>query len=346
MGDGTKENPYTRKDVLKLIKENGGTAEGLDLSGKVFEEGVDLSGLNLDGIILKKAILPRPHFEGSSLMNAHFEEVLSLSAHFERARLWGAHLEGADLSSAHLEGAYLYGIKFTSDTVLESVDWGNYILDEEKLGFFDFAVASYRHLKMWYTNAGYHDIAAKFYYREKEANRKALKWCSRNWHHRGASEFIRALFGYGERWWNVVFSIEALILLFAFTYLAIATSWEWWRILLVAWIPGLIVWFVCLKIATGLDWTWWKKAPVWATGMVSLFFAFYFLSELVLSRHVFLHHLYFSTVSFTALGYGEWVKLDYSSAYDAIRRIGAFESLVGISMMALLLVTFFRKWTR
>jgi len=30
MGDGTKENPYTREDVLRLIEENGGTAKGLD----------------------------------------------------------------------------------------------------------------------------------------------------------------------------------------------------------------------------------------------------------------------------------------------------------------------------
>ena len=29
MGDGIAENPYTREDVLKLIEENGGTAEGL-----------------------------------------------------------------------------------------------------------------------------------------------------------------------------------------------------------------------------------------------------------------------------------------------------------------------------
>ncbi len=36
MGDGTKEKPYTREDVLKLIKENESTAYGLDLSEKSF----------------------------------------------------------------------------------------------------------------------------------------------------------------------------------------------------------------------------------------------------------------------------------------------------------------------
>ena len=58
MGDGTKENPFTREDVLRLIEENGGKADGLDLSEKVFEGGIDLSGLNLKGIILDGASFP------------------------------------------------------------------------------------------------------------------------------------------------------------------------------------------------------------------------------------------------------------------------------------------------
>ena len=54
MGDETKENPYTREDVEAKIKEHGGP-EGLDLSGKEFEEGIDLHGLDLSRIILKGA---------------------------------------------------------------------------------------------------------------------------------------------------------------------------------------------------------------------------------------------------------------------------------------------------
>ena len=53
MGDGTKENPLTRKDVLRLIEKNGGTASGLDLSGKYFEDEIDLSKLDLHEITLK-----------------------------------------------------------------------------------------------------------------------------------------------------------------------------------------------------------------------------------------------------------------------------------------------------
>ena len=42
MGDGTKENPFTRADVEAKIKENDGTAMGLDLSNRKFQDNVDL----------------------------------------------------------------------------------------------------------------------------------------------------------------------------------------------------------------------------------------------------------------------------------------------------------------
>ena len=85
MGDGTKQNPYTREDVLRLIEENGGTAKGLDLSGKVFKAGINLSGLNLAEIILKEAVF------------------LFRQEDNERE---GAHLEGANFWYAELQGAY------------------------------------------------------------------------------------------------------------------------------------------------------------------------------------------------------------------------------------------------
>jgi len=70
MGDGTKENPYTREDVERAIGENGGTAEGLDLSEKVFEKGINLRRINgnqLSGIILRKALLTGAYLEGAFL---------------------------------------------------------------------------------------------------------------------------------------------------------------------------------------------------------------------------------------------------------------------------------------
>ncbi len=300
MGDGTKENPYTREDVGRLIEEHGGSANGLDLSGKVFEDGVDLRDLDLQGIILKKAYLWDTRLQGAELRGAHLERATLSAAHLERATLFdahlegailfGAYLEGADLAGAHLEGAFLAGAEFSSDTILDNIDWGNFILKEEKGNFFkeekpssfSFRIAAdtYRRLKMWYTNAGVYDIAGTFFYREMEAKRKAQSWkkepASKLW-----SWVMRLLCGYGERYGNVV--VAALVIIF-----------------------GLAV--------------------VYGFGGLNLAYA-----------------IYFSAVSFTALGYGSWVDI---TPQGWVQGLGAAESFVGVFMMALFLVTFVRKMTR
>ncbi|MBI2328614.1 MAG: pentapeptide repeat-containing protein [Chloroflexi bacterium] len=203
MGDGTKDNPYTREDVLKLIKEHGGIAEGLNLSGKTFETGIDLRGPDLTGVIFKaaylwdahfervnlteshleKAFLSRAHLEeanlidahleGADLMDAHLKGANLSRAHLEKAYLWDAHLEGANLWRAHLEGADLVNAEFSPETRLEETDWGNFILGEEKTDSFSLAADTYQRLKQWYTAAGMSDIADKFSFREMEAKRKA-----------------------------------------------------------------------------------------------------------------------------------------------------------------------------
>ena len=59
MGDGTAQNPYTREDMLKKIEGMKEPHDWVDLSGGESEYKVDLRGLSLHGIILKKAILKR-----------------------------------------------------------------------------------------------------------------------------------------------------------------------------------------------------------------------------------------------------------------------------------------------
>ena len=55
MGDGTLRNPYTREDIEQLIKKNGGTPKGLDLSHAAFVYGIDLRGLSLINGIFDKS---------------------------------------------------------------------------------------------------------------------------------------------------------------------------------------------------------------------------------------------------------------------------------------------------
>lgn len=361
MGDGTKENPYTREDVLRLIEEHGGTAKGLDLSGKRFEEGIDLHGLDLREIVLKEARLIRAHLEATNLMDAHLEganlsqshleeanlqhvhleRVELAEAHLERALLCGANLEGTDLIGAHLEGAdlsiaqlegvdfgnarlqgaFLWGAKFSSDTDFGNVDWGNYILgdekqqrekEEEREEFTTLWEVDnvYRRLKLWYTSAGMYDIAGEFYYREMEAKRKSTQRQihdqfekSKGW------EFLRFLFkerdfascvrlwiyrltcGYGERPWRVV-------------------------------VLGISVLF----------------------GSALLYFFLRGVAPYTLTAEAFLASLYYSAVSFTALGYGPWFSA--SSVRSWVQGVGAAEAIIGVFMIALFLITFTRKMIR
>ena len=311
MGDGTEQNPYTREDVLNLIKENGETAEGLDLSEKWFEADIDLRGLDLKGIILQLAHLERAnlegaHLEGAYLWGAHLEKAFLEGAHLEEARLefahfdeadleeahlegamlMGAHLEGANLRYAYLEGATLHRSELSPNTGLEEAHWGNYVLGEERFGGFGgfkLAADTYRRLKIWYTNAGMYDVAGKFFFREMTARRKMMKW-QPNPLNRAFAKLISLLCGYGEKPERTV--ISALIIIFglAFTYFAIGT----------------------------------------------------------LNPNSFLDCLYYSFVSFTAVGYGAWVK----ESIGWVKWLGVIETILGVFMMALFLVTFTRKMTR
>jgi hypothetical protein len=83
----------------------------------------------------------------------------------------------------------------------------------------------------------------------------------------------------------------------------------------------------------------WKRILGWIAVVVfGLAGAYHLFGGLNIS-----HSIYYSVVSFTALGYGSWVS---SPPEVWAQRIGAAESFVGVFMIALLLVTFVRKWTR
>jgi hypothetical protein len=139
---------------------------------------------------------------------------------------------------------------------------------------------------VWYAQSGYHDIAAKFYYREKEASRKALKWRSKSsFRHRFALQLSYWVFGHGEGWKRLLFG----------------------------WIVGVIFIFAAIYYLWGS----FNSATFWDT-------------------------LYYSATSFSALGYGNWAP----QPSGWVKGMGAVEAIIGVFMMALLLVTFVRKWTR
>ena len=308
MGKGTYDSPYTRKDVLRRIRNNGGTARGLDLSRKVFKRGIDLSDLDLSGIILQDVWL----------INAHLERSNLLVADLQRARLWECHLEDAVLirtnlkytwqSGTHLEGVRLQGAKFSSETSLDDANWGRYIIGEEIIGRYDQAQHIYLRLKMWYNNAGLYDEAGKFFFREMTAKRKQFWWG-------GYLEWMK------RRGEHVPHSLKQVLR----SYPRKPFHWAW---------------SMLLNILCGYGE---KPERVVISAAVVIFglaVAYYFWGAF--SASSFLDKLYYSVVSFVALGYGNWAPQPIGWA----KYMGAVEAVIGVFMMALFLVTFIRKMTR
>lgn len=314
MGKGTFESRYSRKDLLKEIKKNGGTAAGLDLSNKCFEDNVDFSNLKLDQVILRDTLLPSPNFSNSSLICSNFEGALLVCANFKKSDCSGANFKNAHLERAYLNEVRLYSvnleetnlndtkisdaelayIRLSNKSKLENVNWGDYLTREERNGdkkkgniaYYNLAQDTYRNLKLWYTEHGIYDVAGNFFYREMEVKRKSQIWKNKLFYKLWLWA-IRTLCGYGEKPERVVISAASLVLICAFIFFGL-NSWS-----------------------------------------------------------AFGHSLYFSAVSFTALGYGSWIDsswIDISSNW--IKGIGVTESFLGVFMMALFLVTFTRKMTR
>jgi hypothetical protein len=79
-------------------------------------------------------------------------------------------------------------------------------------------------------------------------------------------------------------------------------------------------------------------AASWILGLATI----YFLVNQIWEWPAFWNSLYFSAVSFTALGYGSWLQ----TTNNWIKEIGAFESFIGVFTIALFLITFTRKMRR
>ncbi|HLC30549.1 MAG TPA: pentapeptide repeat-containing protein [Dehalococcoidia bacterium] len=313
------ENPLTREKVQHLIEEHTGP-DGLDLSGKEFIEGVNLSGLDMRGINFSNARFPArstlgAQFENAKLEGASFKEATLHYANYKKAEfwnvrdqrgadlsgaeiwnadfrgtgLWSVDLRGASLLWAKLEKADLQGTPYLDELDLEQVDWGNYVLAGEA-GLPGTVEGVYRSLKAYYTQHGLPDVAAKFYYREMECRRKALSWrtafWSKLWH-----TFLRMAVGYGEHPERVVF---------------------FWTL---PWLLGLAGIYFTFSGVTGADLAerWWRS-------------------------------LHFSAVSFTAVGYGSW--WDKIDVQPWAQGFGVAESFLGVFTMALFVTLFIRKMSR
>ncbi|MGD1118391.1 MAG: pentapeptide repeat-containing protein [Dehalococcoidales bacterium] len=333
MGNGSIDNPFLREDIVRLIEENGRTAQDLNLSNKEFADGIDLRGLKLQRIILKSVGLEKAHLEGTLLTGAHLEGAFLKESRFDGARLSGAHLEGAELVSCHLEnahlagahleradffdahlercdltnaflentrisgaylqGCYMFDTKFSANTEMESVDWGNYVLGEEIEG----------------------NKKEKGYY---------FKW---------AIDTYRRL-----KIWYTEHGLYDIAGKFFYREMETRRKAQNWKKE-----PYLKLWSWIMRLLCGYG----EKPILTVLSAVMLILLCTFVYFGLNSWSAFGHSLYFSAVSFTAVGYGGWIDKNWINvSSNWIKGIGVAESFLGVFMMALFLVTFTRKMTR
>ena len=155
---------------------------------RVLLMGADLSKADLRWANLSDAALAWCNLDGASLAHADLAKANLNQASLERTNLRSAILDGAslensrvldaDLSGASLRGVSLGGVFLSPLTKLDGVQWDDaFISPLERNGDYESAAQQYRQLKEWYDRAGKRDIAGKFHYREREAERKT-EWQS------------------------------------------------------------------------------------------------------------------------------------------------------------------------
>lgn len=380
---GKQIRPMSRADVDHLAALNAAadgsampSCEGLDLSRLEFGERVDLSSLNLEHANFSGARLVYANFDGSSLLHATFSGALLSHATFRRASLHDAdlssvwandlvaqeaalyrsNLSGADLRNgdfagarAHeavLSGATLWRANFAgcelysadlrgadcwcatlekaqlSGALLEDVNLTSAVLRGASFGNVRRENTTYIVARLEgarFTGAVWHPAfllpeeaqglftAAKEVYRSLKDN-----------HQRAGLYEIADEFAFREQ---VAARKQARV---ERRWLAFAS-------------------LMCGEAVFGYGYRW-RRVVAACLITYLLFTAIYWLGGLSGGRgwRALAESAYFSAVSFSGVGYGPWIT-DYSSS---LKYLGAVEAPCGISLLALLLVTFARRFTR
>jgi len=339
-----KEKPLTRKDVEKKIEEHGGPKE-LDLSGKTFVEAIDLSDLDLHGIILKDARFPT-HFEGAQLVGAKFNgsnlngaDLRSINlqyAQFTMLNNQPTYLEAADLRGSLLlntnfQGADLTGAKFGIE---EDRNLMPAMLDDTDFRGANLFRANFKGCYFYGTKLEGARIRGADIF---EAHLDEANWGSYIIGEEKKKDFYFAenIYRRLKQWYTNAGVYDIAGEFFYREMEAKRKSMKWWPQ------PWHRAWVEFVSFICGYG-----ERPyrviLWAALVVLGLALIYFAIGSTWKWWAFWNSLYFSAVSFTALGYGSWLQ----ATNDWIKGIGAFESFVGVFTIALFLITFTRKMRR
>jgi hypothetical protein len=270
-------------------------------------EGLDLRKAELEDIDLSQANLQGAAFWQANLQGANLSWAKLQGADLLFADLRGASLHGADLKQARLRGANLQGADLRrcslQGTQVSEADLRGARLWAANFQDAELEDANWGDYALGEENEGLFGGAASVYRALKQRHTEAGMYDIAGEFHYREMEARRKL-AWEER--RLPHALSMYLLRFLYGYGERPER-------VVGWAAGIIFGLALVH---------------WAFGTVS---------------GAFWDGLYFSSVSFTALGYGAWAPEPQGWAG---RFLGVGEAVMGVFMMALFLVTFTRKMTR
>jgi len=345
----------TREDVERLIEEHGGP-EGLDLREADLRQA-HLSGLDLHGADLRFSNLQATHLQGAYLQEcflsrANLQLADLVAANLQEAKLDRANLQGACLQSAELQRAGLY-LANLQRANLSDANLQEAVLTRADLSGAELPWADLEGARLWGANLQRADL------HEANLQRVDLRQADLRGA-RLAHASLRETHLEGANWGNYVLAdeIRGDFRYAAPTYRALKQRHT------EAGIYDIAGEFHYREMEARRKLAWKERRLPYALAMYALRFLYGYgerpervigwaaaiVFGLALIHWLFgtvaggfLDALYYSAVSFTALGYGA---SDSDPQGWAGRFLGAGESFLGVFMMALFLVTFTRKMTR
>jgi uncharacterized protein YjbI with pentapeptide repeats len=294
----------------------------------------DLTDADFQNATLEKTILHSANLTDANLKNTALTDTI-----LEQANLTRANLFQADLTGAELYGAVLANIQFDKGT-----EFGGHYADEltsetvpedsADRSPWDKARWSNRQLERLARENALPEQAREAFKRRKDIRRRE------HWHRtpipdtaKNIIEDIKKALGSPRRWLRDYFSDHP-----------VGHLWMWGRTassgLLMRYgeSPGRVV---AVSVVFILVWTLLYPIPgIRETpGSQSLTYADVFASDLPHGLGVLGTHLYFSTVTFTTLGYGDFQPVGWA------RLLATVESYLGALLMALLVFVLGRRAT-
>lgn len=266
---------------------------------------------SLIGARFDSAVLRNSSFHGADLREAQFDGVDARGADFTGANLAGASIHGTDFRDADFSGARLDQAIISNTRVNRETTFGRESeyereleaarTDQEYREEAEAAVWTYREIHELFIQNALPLEARRYYYKEKDTRRR-LAWHLGHYLQAVKAEASRWVTGYGMNPYRVIGSAAVVIVVCAFLFPLTGGIEE----------------------SVGEDTARWSLDNL--TGRPA-----YIANVLVKS-------VYFSSITFTTLGYG-----DIAPIGTAARIIAGVESLLGALLTALLVFVLSRR---